>query len=108
MDLEANPIQIQTPPIEDDIDAPAEQGETIEPSAMDDQPAEEEATGITEEAPHDDEIVVEDDHGQGKDKNDAHNRESPLSSAPPSEAEAAAAEAGRRNLIFVLKSRHDT
>ena len=81
MDLEAVPIQVQTPPKEEESENSEDQNESIEPFSMDEKPAEgEEAVEPTEEKLRDDEIIVENAENEDGDKNGVLEHEgSPMS-----------------------------
>ena len=106
MDLETITIQIQTPPKEDEIESPPEQDEPIESFEMSDKPEEEENQGEEdghapeiEEETRQDEIVVEDAVHEAQRQNGNHDRESSLSSAPGSEADAETPKSGNPSLV---------
>lgn len=101
MDLEAAPIQVQTPPKEEESENSEDQNESIEPILMDEKPAdEEEAIEPIEEKLRDDEIVVENAEDESGDKDGIHEREdSPLSDLG-SDAEPQAPKNGSR--LYVL------
>jgi hypothetical protein len=110
MDLEAIPLQIQTPPKDDEIETPPEQDDPIESFEMIDNPQDEEnedeedehAPEIEEET-RQDEIVVEDaNHGIQR-QNGNQDRESSLSSAPGSEADAENSKSGNTSLVCSKK-----
>jgi hypothetical protein len=95
MDLEATPIQIQTPPKDDEMETPPEPADPIEPFDMVERPdGEEEEQEIAEEA-HDDEIVVEDAVHEVEVQNGDNDQESPLSSDPESDADIEASKNGK-------------
>jgi hypothetical protein len=103
MDLEAIPIQIQTPPKDDEIESPPEQDDSIESIEMIDKPDEEEeedehAPEIEEET-RGDEIVVEDAVHDVRRHNGNRDRESSLSSDPGSEADGEASKSGMSSLV---------
>jgi len=105
MDLEAIPIQIQTPSKEDEDETLPELNDPLESVMTDDQFAEEETESDAEEKPdpdeeeeetpaepmdedtREDEIVVGDANAELAHQNGDHDRNSSLSSAPGSEAD---------------------
>ena len=111
MDLEAIPIQIQTPPKDDEAESPAEQEDSIESIEMIDKPEEEEdneeggehAPEIEEET-REDEIIVEDRNDEVQQQNGNRDRESPLSSAPGSEADAEYSKSGNTSLVLLKQT----
>ena len=110
MDLEAVPIQVQTPPKEDEIETlpepvdPIESFEMVEKADEEEEEEEEEeveGNQVAEEA-REDEIVVENAKNGIKQQNDDEDQESSLSSAPGSEVDPPTPKTG---LYFICFSR---
>jgi hypothetical protein len=114
MDLEAIPIQFPTPSKEDEDETLPEPNDPLESFMTDEQFAEQEAKDDAMEKPEepaeeeksaepmdeetrDDEIVVGDANDEVAQQNGHHGRDSSLSSAPGSEAEAADDHKGELN-----------
>jgi hypothetical protein len=95
MDSETNPIQVQTPPKDDDEEAPLESSDSIEPFEMDENPeAEVREPEMIDEDERGDEIIVESAEHEVDKQNDGPDHDSPLSSAPDSEIEADISKSG--------------
>ena len=83
MDIEANPIQIQTPPKEDEIENLPETIDPMEPFKMVEKPGEEkEEDEDMREDVHNDEIVVEDAEAGVEEGYRNRDQDSSLSSPP--------------------------
>jgi hypothetical protein len=91
MDVEANPVQVQTPPKEDEIETLPEAVDLTEAFEIVENPGEEdedeeEEEEVAEEV-HADEIVVEDADPKVEEQSRHRDQDSSLSSAPGSEAD---------------------
>lgn len=107
MDFEAIPIQIQTPPKEDEIETlpePVDSNESFEmiKNPDEDEDEEEEQEEEIAEETHDDEIVVE---AEVEDQNSNKDHETSLSSDPGSEANPETPKSGKYPLSRLCNSK---